>query len=92
MKRIPRKVRSEQQKKEKRLEAVNVADAINRLMDPSVFPDLLEAVDNKDKKTFNTACKAAFIPNDMQKYLWKVLIENSIHDAKNAADAAFCWS
>ena len=85
------KQRDDKEKTQKRLEAVNVATAINRIVDPAIFPDLLYAVDNKDKVRFAEACKAAYIPDDMKKYLWSVIIEKSIYDAKYEQDQAFCW-
>ena len=49
------------EKERKRLELVNVASGIDRLSQPSVFPTLLEAVENSDRQKFKKACEDAYI-------------------------------
>ncbi len=79
-------------KEQKRIEAMNVAQGIMRVVScPEAFGYVLEAVESKNKDLLEAACKAAFVPDDMAKYLRKIVFDGSVYAQKPRSDQAFCW-
>lgn len=77
---------------DKRIESMNVAQAISRVVSSSeAFSLILEAVKTNNKDLFVAACKAAYVPLDMAVYLKDIVFNDSVVAQKAHHDAEFCW-
>lgn len=78
----------------KRFEALEVRDAINRLLDVEKFSKFVENMYKDTKRTDSEwidVCNEAYIDEDMRDWMYTVLFERSIKDAHLEQTNGFCW-
>ncbi len=87
----------------KRNKALDVTWAMQKLLSTPELYSMLKDVANEDdsaqaKSQFKDLCDAAYIQGDLRKYLWIILRDTSIRNAKGidvnevALDQGYCWS
>ena len=65
---------------QKRLEALDVAVAINLLLDKRYFPKVLFSAENNKPELFEKVCDEADIQKDMARYIEGLIFKNSVKD------------